>query len=86
MAQFNFDSPGEVYCHKKRGTGSGRGLTYRRFETGAEALRFAIEHVPPSDLSTCTVEVDGERFGAADLMILYESGQYPFTRARDRNK
>ena len=84
MAQFNFDSPGEVYCHKKRGTGSGRGLTYRRFETAAEALRYAIEHVSPSDLSTCTVEVDGERFGAADLKTLYESWQYPLPRMRNR--
>jgi hypothetical protein len=84
MAPFNFDSPGEVYCHKKRGTGSGKGLTYRRFETGAEALRYAMEHVPTAELSTCTIEVDGERFGAEDLKSLYESRQYPLPRARKR--
>lgn len=84
MTHFNYKSPGEFYCQKNKGIGSGIGLTYRRFDTGAEAIRFAMEQVPSSTLGTCTLEVDGERFGAKELRELYESSRYPLPRGKRR--
>ena len=39
-------------------------IRYRRFDTVAEALRFAIEDLPPSMLRGSILEVDEARVGA----------------------
>lgn len=80
MTNFNYNSPGEFYCQKNKAVGGSSGLSYRRFNTGAEAIRFAMEHVPLSTLGTCMLEVDGERFGPKELKALYESSRYPLPR------
>jgi hypothetical protein len=82
MAKFNYHRPVEFYCQKNRGTRRGGGLFYRRFSTGAEAVRFAMEDVAPVDLTGCMLEVEGERFDAAALKDLYASSDYPLRRGR----
>jgi hypothetical protein len=64
---FDYTAPGELYWQKHKGLGIGNGLTYRRFGTGAEAIGFAVEHVPASTFSTCLLEIRGERFGSKEL-------------------
>jgi hypothetical protein len=81
MPEFKFDSPAEVYCQKVAKIGGRGGLAYRRFNTGAEAIRFAVEHLPAEHFSSCTVEVDGEHYGAEELRSLYESALYTLPRA-----
>jgi hypothetical protein len=81
MAEVKYNSPGGIYVYKKQTMGGGKGLSYRRFKTGAEAIRFAMEDVPKSALGTCTLETDGQRFDAKDLRKLYESSLYPLPRA-----
>ena len=80
MPDFDYNSPGEFYCQKSKAIGGSSGLSYRRFNTGAEAIRFAMEHISSSTLGSCTLEVDGERFGAKELRALYESSRYPLRR------
>ena len=55
-------------------------VTYRRFATGAEAIRFAIEELPPAGLVASVLEIDAERFDAAAIRGLYDSAAYPLTR------
>ena len=55
-------------------------MTYRRFESGAEAIRFAIEELPAEVLIGTVLEVNEERFNAADIRKLYESRAYPLQR------
>lgn len=61
-------------------------LTYRRFATGAEAIRFAIEEIPPRGLAATVLVVNGDRHEGAAIRSLYADTGYPLRRrpsARD---
>ena len=65
---------------RKRAGSRPTGLTYQRFDTAAEAIRFAIEDLPSAAFTSCMLEASGERFGARELRALYASARYPFQR------
>ena len=46
----------------------------------ADAIRFAIEELPPELLPGACLQVDGERFGGDRIRRLYESAEYPGAR------
>lgn len=79
MTRFNYRLPGEIFIPKFSGTRR-LGLTYRRFETAAEAVRFAVETLPTAALTACTVETDGGRLGSRELKALYADARYPLAR------
>ncbi len=60
---------------------SGSRMTYRRFATGAEAIRFVIEEQAPANLIATALESEGERFEGAAIRTLYDSERYPLARA-----
>ena len=70
MTDFNYQMPGEFYSRKRQGM-KPTGLIYQRFDTVAEAIRFAIEDQPSTALVSCMLEAGGERFGAKELKALY---------------
>jgi len=55
-------------------------LRYKRFESVAEALRFAIEDMPSSMLRGCVLEVDEARFDGTQMQKLYDADSYPLPR------
>ena len=55
-------------------------LGYRRFTTAADAIRFAIEELPPQFLSGTYLEVDEARYESKEIRHLYESIDYPLVR------
>ena len=55
-------------------------MTYRRFATSAEAIRFAIEHLPAEGLAATVLEMDGDRFDSAAIRKLYDAPEYPLPR------
>lgn len=57
-----------------------RPLTYRRFESAAEAIRFAIEDLGQDVQRGTVMEVDGDRFPLVDIRALYDSDSYPLAR------
>jgi hypothetical protein len=79
MNDFDYAAPAEVFACKSRGS-SPRPVTYRRFDSGAEAIRFAIEELPSDVLFGTVLEVDEQRFDAAQIRKLYESKAYPLQR------
>ncbi len=79
LSGFDFKAPGELYPSRSRRT---RGpFTYKRFNTAAEALRFAIEEMPQGALLGATLEVNEARFTEMEMRALYESPAFPLKRA-----
>ena len=58
---------------------------YGRFARAADAIRFAIEELPPELLLAAQLKVTEERFDGDGIRRLYESADYPLARrAADR--
>lgn len=79
--EFNFSAPAELFAATGRGN-IRRHMTYHRFPTGAEAIKYAVETLPPEMLSGSVLEVDEERFEADDIRRLYDSAAYPLVRVK----
>jgi len=55
-------------------------IGYRRFARAADAVRFAIEELPPEFLLGAHLQVDEERYDGNGIRRLYASLDYPFVR------
>jgi hypothetical protein len=74
---FNFNAAAELFpCPVRKGK-SKPAMSYRRFDTAAEAVRFAIEELPAPLLIGAYLEVDEERFDADSIRALYDRADYP---------
>ncbi|WP_022722456.1 hypothetical protein [Rhodopseudomonas sp. B29] len=76
---FNFDTAAELFpaaIRKKKRAG----FAYRRFDTAADAVRFAIEELPAESLNGAYLQVDEERFDQKGIRTLYESEAFPLKR------
>ncbi|MBX5224819.1 MULTISPECIES: hypothetical protein [unclassified Rhizobium] len=80
MTVFDYSAGAGLYPCK---TINRRGrLGYKRFDSVAEALRFAIEDMPASLLGGSVLEVEEARFDGLQMRKLYEAEAYPLTRRR----
>lgn len=79
LAGFDYSEPAELFGGG-RWTGRPAMISYRRFDTSAEAIRFAIEELDEAARRPCVLEVNEKRFDHADLRRLYDSRRYPLPR------
>ena len=78
LSGFDYKAPAELYPSRSRRV---RGpFSYKRFNTAAEALRFAIEDMPGGALLGATLEVNESRYTEAEMRALYESPAFPLKR------
>lgn len=82
METFPYDAPAEIYSSS--GTSARkRPVSYRRFPTSAEAIRFTVEELPHIVQRGTVMEVGDERYELADIRALYDSERYPLPRDGD---
>ena len=79
MPDFDYDAPADLFPSRSRR--ANRPVSYRRFDTAAEAIRFAIIMLAEY-LSGTVLEVSEERIGGARIRELYDSAAYPLMRKR----
>jgi hypothetical protein len=74
---FDYDAPADFFPARGRKGGT---MRYRRFDTAAEAIRFAVEELPPLMLVGAYLQVEDERFDGDQIRELYQSTAYPLVR------
>ena len=79
MMTFDYDASAELFMPKRK-RGVRQPLSYRRFATAAEAIRFAVEELPAVRTLGPWMQVGDERFNSDDILRLYESTGYPRRR------
>ena len=83
MTTFDYAASAELFIPKRK-RGARQPLSYRRFDTAAEAIRFAIEEFPAILALGVWMRVGDEHFNADDIRRLYESSNYPRRRRVDK--
>lgn len=79
MAEFDYDSAGELFSTRRR-MPRREPFRYKRFAQAAQAIRFAMEDLPPECLAGAFLQIDEQRYGSDEIRRLYESTEYPLTR------
>jgi len=55
-------------------------LSYHRFDSLAEAIRFASEELTPAQLAGAFIESEEERYDGTAIATLYKSQAFPLPR------
>ena len=84
MVQFDHYAAAELFPTQRRSLGR-QSFGYKRFAQASQAIRFAIEEMPPECLVGAFLEVDEQRYGSDDIRRLYQSSEYPLIRCDSRS-
>jgi len=78
MTDFDYHAPAELFSAAGRGF-CRHPMQYRRFDTGAQAVRYAIETLPAALLPGSVIQTDDDRFDAQQIRQLYRFLDLPLS-------
>ena len=81
MSMFDYSISAEFFP-TRRWRSARSSFGYKRFARAADAIRFAIEELPPDLLVGACLEVDEERFDGKGIRELYDSADFPLKRGK----
>jgi hypothetical protein len=84
MSEFDYNATAELFSTRRR-MPRRQPFGYKRFEQASDAIRFAIEDLPPDALVGAYLEVDEQRYSSDDIRRLYDSDEYPLSRSSTRS-
>jgi hypothetical protein len=76
---FDYEAEAELFSARNRKSRS-QSSGYKRFDRAAEAVRFAIEDLPPEQLLRANLQVDESRFDGVGIRRLYDATAFPLER------
>ena len=76
--KFDYSASAELYFSKT--FARKRTMSYRRFDSAAAAIEFAVEELGAAALQLATLEVEEERFERGAIRRLYDAPDYPLVR------
>jgi len=79
MTTIDYNTEAELFPTRNRKSAR-QAFRYRRFEQASDAIRFAMEELPPEALAGAYLEIDEMRFDSRGIRSLYESADYPLAR------
>jgi hypothetical protein len=83
MSEFDYGMEAGLFSSKifaKRPRSYQNSIEFRRFAQAAEAIRYAVEDMPPALLGSCSLEVAETTYTGAAIRGLYESAEFPLPR------
>src|SRR5512145_2299599 len=81
MAPFNYNAEADLYSGFARAFRR-QTVGFRRFESAADAIRFAMEELSAKSLASAALEVGDQRFDSHGIRRLYEASGYPLARRK----
>jgi hypothetical protein len=79
VKKFDFNAPAELFPSRNRKIANK--VRYRRFDTAADAIRYAVEELPEPLLLGAYIEINESRLGHKDIRALYDCESYPLPKA-----
>jgi hypothetical protein len=76
---FDYDAAAELFFGHP-GMRARSKVGYRRFTRASNAVLFAVEQLAPAVLNGTFLEVNENRFNAAEIRSLYEREDFPLAR------
>jgi hypothetical protein len=78
--RFDYQAAAELFTG--RSARGARPMRYHRFDTGAEAVQFAIETLTAEQLLAAVLKIDENRYRHGEIRAFYESTAYPLKRKK----